>query len=161
MPQSWKRVYAIRCGWRGISGYGRRHCHMLSRYQYHLFLRIHPYMYTFIRTHMHTYILLQAIQTMPSRKPVMYPHKGIHSNVKIISFFFLDSLFGLKVTAQMDKVHHVSNLYFIPEQAELAKWLVASSCANKAFFCNSGILAFVTFIYGRNMSIYAYMYVCM
>jgi acetylornithine aminotransferase len=42
------------------------------------------------------------------------------------------------VTAQMDKVHHCSNLYFIPEQGMLAKWLVANSCADKAFFCNSG-----------------------
>ena len=38
----------------------------------------------------------------------------------------------------MDKMHHVSNLYFIPEQAKLAKWLVKNSCADKVFFCNSG-----------------------
>lgn len=42
------------------------------------------------------------------------------------------------VAEQMTKVHHVSNLYYIPEQAELAKWLVEHSCADKAFFCNSG-----------------------
>lgn len=42
------------------------------------------------------------------------------------------------VCDQMDKVNHVSNLYFIPQQAALAKWLVANSCADKAFFCNSG-----------------------
>lgn len=42
------------------------------------------------------------------------------------------------VSNQMDKVHHCSNLYFIPEQAELAKWLVESSCMDKVFFCNSG-----------------------
>eukprot|EP00596_Hydrurales_sp_CCMP1899_P005371 CAMPEP_0119041882 /NCGR_PEP_ID=MMETSP1177-20130426/14118_1 /TAXON_ID=2985 /ORGANISM="Ochromonas sp, Strain CCMP1899" /LENGTH=420 /DNA_ID=CAMNT_0007008279 /DNA_START=252 /DNA_END=1514 /DNA_ORIENTATION=+ len=42
------------------------------------------------------------------------------------------------VSDQMDKVHHCSNLYFIPEQANLAKWLVKNSCADKAFFCNSG-----------------------
>ena len=42
------------------------------------------------------------------------------------------------VSDQMDKVHHCSNLYFIPEQAALAKWLVSNSCADKAFFCNSG-----------------------
>lgn len=42
------------------------------------------------------------------------------------------------VAAQMDRVHHCSNLYFIPEQGKLAKWLVANSCADKAFFCNSG-----------------------
>lgn len=35
------------------------------------------------------------------------------------------------VSDQMDKVHHCSNLYFIPEQANLAKWLVKNSCADK------------------------------
>jgi acetylornithine/N-succinyldiaminopimelate aminotransferase len=39
---------------------------------------------------------------------------------------------------QMEKVHHVSNLYFIPEQAALANWLCENSNADKAFFCNSG-----------------------
>lgn len=51
-----------------------------------------------------------------------------HSNTKLKA----------AISAQMDKVHHVSNLYFIPEQAKLAKWLVDGSCADKVFFCNSG-----------------------
>jgi len=42
------------------------------------------------------------------------------------------------VTKQMHKVHHTSNLYFIPEQASLASWLTKNSCLDKAFFCNSG-----------------------
>ena len=42
------------------------------------------------------------------------------------------------VTEQMQRVHHVSNLYYIPEQGELARYLVDSSCADRAFFCNSG-----------------------
>lgn len=42
------------------------------------------------------------------------------------------------VTAQIQKLHHVSNLYYIPEQGELAQWIVANSCADRAFFCNSG-----------------------
>jgi acetylornithine/N-succinyldiaminopimelate aminotransferase len=42
------------------------------------------------------------------------------------------------VTAQIQKLHHVSNLYYIPEQGELAQWLVENSCADKVFFCNSG-----------------------
>ena len=41
------------------------------------------------------------------------------------------------VTPQINTVHHVSNLYYIPAQAELAVWLVANSCADKASFCNS------------------------
>ncbi|MBE9037839.1 acetylornithine/succinylornithine family transaminase [aff. Roholtiella sp. LEGE 12411] len=42
------------------------------------------------------------------------------------------------VTRQIQKLHHVSNLYYIPEQGELAKWLIEHSCADRVFFCNSG-----------------------
>jgi acetylornithine aminotransferase len=42
------------------------------------------------------------------------------------------------VTEQINKLHHVSNLYYIPEQGQLAEWLVNHSCMDKVFFCNSG-----------------------
>lgn len=42
------------------------------------------------------------------------------------------------VTRQIQKLHHVSNLYYIPEQGILARWLVEHSCADRVFFCNSG-----------------------
>ncbi len=42
------------------------------------------------------------------------------------------------VSEQITKLHHVSNLYYIPEQGELAQWIVENSCADKVFFCNSG-----------------------
>jgi acetylornithine aminotransferase len=42
------------------------------------------------------------------------------------------------VTEQIKKLHHVSNLYYIPEQGQLAEWLVNHSCMDKVFFCNSG-----------------------
>ncbi len=42
------------------------------------------------------------------------------------------------VSQQIKKLHHISNLYYIPEQGELAKWIVEHSCADKVFFCNSG-----------------------
>jgi acetylornithine/N-succinyldiaminopimelate aminotransferase len=42
------------------------------------------------------------------------------------------------VTKQIKKLHHVSNLYYIPEQGQLAEWLVNHSCMDKVFFCNSG-----------------------
>jgi acetylornithine aminotransferase len=42
------------------------------------------------------------------------------------------------ITEQIQKLHHVSNLYYIPEQGKLAQWLVDRSCADKVFFCNSG-----------------------
>jgi len=42
------------------------------------------------------------------------------------------------ISDQMNTVHHVSNLYYIPAQGAFAKWLVDNSCADKVFFCNSG-----------------------
>lgn len=42
------------------------------------------------------------------------------------------------VTQQIKTLHHVSNLYYIPVQGELAKWLIEHSCADRVFFCNSG-----------------------
>lgn len=42
------------------------------------------------------------------------------------------------ITNQISRLTHVSNLYYIPEQASLASWLVANSPCDKAFFCNSG-----------------------
>ncbi len=42
------------------------------------------------------------------------------------------------VTEQIQTLHHVSNLYYIPQQGELATWLVNHSCADRVFFCNSG-----------------------
>ena len=39
---------------------------------------------------------------------------------------------------QLRRLQHVSNLYEIPEQIELASWLVHHSCADSVFFCNSG-----------------------
>jgi acetylornithine aminotransferase len=42
------------------------------------------------------------------------------------------------VNRQIQKLHHVSNLFYIPEQGELAQWIVQHSCADRVFFCNSG-----------------------
>lgn len=42
------------------------------------------------------------------------------------------------VTRQIQTLHHVSNLYYIPQQVALAKWLVEHSSADRVFFCNSG-----------------------
>ena len=42
------------------------------------------------------------------------------------------------VCNQMKQLHHVSNLYYTPQQGQLAAWLCENSCADKAFFCNSG-----------------------
>jgi acetylornithine/N-succinyldiaminopimelate aminotransferase len=42
------------------------------------------------------------------------------------------------VMSQINTLTHVSNLYYVPVQGELAKWLVDHSCADRVFFCNSG-----------------------
>ena len=42
------------------------------------------------------------------------------------------------LTEQGGKLWHVSNLYRVPEQEELARKLVGASFADNAFFCNSG-----------------------
>jgi acetylornithine aminotransferase len=39
---------------------------------------------------------------------------------------------------QLGKLQHVSNLYRIPEQEQLAAWITANSCTDAVFFCNSG-----------------------
>ncbi|MEX2104532.1 MAG: aspartate aminotransferase family protein [Bacilli bacterium] len=43
-----------------------------------------------------------------------------------------------KVQQQLDVLWHCSNLYNIPVQQNLANVLVEHSCADQAFFCNSG-----------------------
>ncbi|MEG6523366.1 acetylornithine transaminase [Desulfotomaculum sp. 1211_IL3151] len=42
------------------------------------------------------------------------------------------------ITKQAHALLHCSNLYWIEPQVKLAKILVENSCADKAFFCNSG-----------------------
>ncbi len=42
------------------------------------------------------------------------------------------------VSEQMSKLNHVGNLYYIPNQGRLARWLVENSPCDRAFFCNSG-----------------------
>lgn len=43
-----------------------------------------------------------------------------------------------RLTAQMQRLGHVSNLFYIPQQAELAKALCERAGAGRVFFCNSG-----------------------
>ncbi len=49
-----------------------------------------------------------------------------------------DKILRRKLTSQLNKLQHVSNLYQIPEQESLAIWLTEHSCADHIFFCNSG-----------------------
>ena len=49
-----------------------------------------------------------------------------------------DRVVRRSLTRQLRKLQHVSNLYVIPEQEELARWIVDHSCGDSVFFCNSG-----------------------
>ena len=51
-----------------------------------------------------------------------------HSHPKVVA----------AVKEQLDKLTHVSNLYYTEPQTQLAKLLVENSFADKVFFCNSG-----------------------
>ena len=42
------------------------------------------------------------------------------------------------LTQQLRKLQHVSNLYAIGEQEQLASWIAGNSCCDQVFFCNSG-----------------------
>ena len=42
------------------------------------------------------------------------------------------------LSKQLRKLQHVSNLYAIPEQEQLASWIASNSCCDQVFFCNSG-----------------------
>ena len=42
------------------------------------------------------------------------------------------------LSRQLGRLQHVSNLYRIPEQEQLASWITGHSCADRVFFCNSG-----------------------
>ena len=49
-----------------------------------------------------------------------------------------DPVLRQALVEQLDKLQHVSNLYRIPEQEQLAAALRQISCADRFFFCNSG-----------------------
>ena len=49
-----------------------------------------------------------------------------------------DPVLRRRLSRQLGRLQHVSNLYRIPEQEQLAAAIVARSCADRVFFCNSG-----------------------
>jgi acetylornithine aminotransferase len=49
-----------------------------------------------------------------------------------------DPVLRRRLCRQLRKLQHVSNLYRIPEQEQLAAAIAARSCADRVFFCNSG-----------------------
>jgi len=60
------------------------------------------------------------------------------SGIATCSLGHSNSALRRNLSKQLKKIQHVSNLYQIEEQTKLSEWLTANSCAEAAFFCNSG-----------------------
>ncbi len=92
------------------------------------------------------------MNTFGERLPVMFTHGEGMKLYADNGDVYYDFLGGIAVNAlghshkgftdtlkcQIDKLIHTSSLYYIENQAKLAEKLVKSTCADKAFFCNSG-----------------------
>ena len=92
------------------------------------------------------------MNTFGDRLPVVFTHGEGMKLYADNGDVYYDFLGGIAVNAlghshpqftealknQVDKLLHTSSLYYIENQAKLAKKLVESTCADKAFFCNSG-----------------------
>ena len=60
------------------------------------------------------------------------------SGIATCSLGHSDGALKRNLSKQLNKIQHVSNLYQIEEQTKLSEWLTDNSCAEAAFFCNSG-----------------------
>lgn len=92
------------------------------------------------------------MNTYGSRTPVAFTHGEGMRLFDTRGKAYVDFLAGIAVNAlgyrhhgltkavceQADKLIHCSSLYYMENQALLAEALVKRSCAEKAFFCNSG-----------------------
>ena len=92
------------------------------------------------------------MNTFGERLPVVFNHGNGMKLYADNGDVYYDFLGGIAVNAlghshadfcsalkhQVDKLLHTSSLYYIENQAKLAKKIVETTCADKAFFCNSG-----------------------
>lgn len=92
------------------------------------------------------------MNTFGDRLPVTFTHGDGMKLYADNGDVYYDFLGGIAVNAlghshpyftqalktQVDKLIHTSSLYYIENQAKLAKKMVESTCADKVFFCNSG-----------------------
>lgn len=60
------------------------------------------------------------------------------AGIAVCSLGHSDPVLQQALSAQLGRLQHVSNLYFTPEQGELAAWITANSPMDAVFFCNSG-----------------------
>ncbi len=95
---------------------------------------------------------LQYLAPTYRRAPVAFSHGEGVWLIDLEGRRYLDFIGGIAVSVlghahptlvraiqdQAARMLHVSNLFHIAEQAQLAKWLVEHSALDRAFFCNSG-----------------------
>ncbi len=60
------------------------------------------------------------------------------AGISVNALGYSNQAFITKTTEQLNKIVHISNIYWIPPSIELAEILVANSELNRVFFCNSG-----------------------
>ena len=60
------------------------------------------------------------------------------AGIAVCSLGHSDPVLQQALSKQLGRLQHVSNLYFTPEQGELATWITANSPMDAVFFCNSG-----------------------
>ena len=73
----------------------------------------------------------------------LWDHKGNKyldavAGIATCSLGHSNRVLRVKLSSQLKKIQHVSNLYNIEEQELLSKLLTNNSCAENVFFCNSG-----------------------
>jgi acetylornithine aminotransferase len=66
------------------------------------------------------------------------PYLDAVAGIAVCTLGHSDPVLRQALVEQLDKLQHVSNLYRIPEQEQLAAVLRDISCADRFFFCNSG-----------------------
>lgn len=60
------------------------------------------------------------------------------SGIAVVSFGHCNRQINEAIKKQLDEISHISNIFYIPGQAELSKLISERSFAGKTFFCNSG-----------------------
>jgi len=66
------------------------------------------------------------------------PYLDCVAGIAVCSLGHSNPVLQRALSEQLGRLQHVSNLYFNPEQAELATWITANSAMDAVFFCNSG-----------------------
>jgi len=83
------------------------------------------------------------IVIVKGKKHLVYDSKGkcyldLTCGIGVTSFGHANPVINRAIKNQLDKILHISNLYHIPPQVELAKEICKKAFKGKCFFCNSG-----------------------